>query len=220
MPIRISVVLLLSLPAVILFLPLDAQQLEQWIVDEGGPVEQLSAAAWWIAALGCLITAIRVRSVPGISSIDWLLGAAILVLFGARELDFQAWLLGWRLDKLSNYWNARIPLMERLMVLGLLIVPSLSIIIIFAYRMWDRFRKAWVNGEIWTRDVVLWSLMLVGSILLDKLSGMYRSYQTPLEALEETLELSLALFTILVLFPLWKKYWQKSRGVTGCQPGK
>lgn len=204
MPVRITLVILLLLPAGILFLPLNADQIEDWIVDEASPIQQLSAAGWWIAALGCIITAFRVRSVPGSSSIDWLLGAAILLLFGARELDVQAWLLSWNLEQLHNYWNNRIPLMERVMVLGLLVLPSLSIIIIFAYRMWGRYRQAWRNGEIWTRDFLIWFLMLGGSILLDKLSGLDPSYQASIEAVEETLELSLALFTVLILFPLWQ----------------
>jgi len=207
-PIRITGAVLVSLLAGVVFLPFDAQNLEQWVIDEDSPVQQLSAAAWWIATLGCLLTAVRVRSVSRTSSIDWLLGAAILMLFGARELDLHVWLsqqFNWNIEKLYNYWKNVIPLMERFLVLGLLIVPSLSIIAIFAYRMWGRFRQAWRDGVPWARDFLLWAIMLVGVILLDKWDPLLDlSYRDRVYAVEEILELLLALFTILVLYPLWQ----------------
>lgn len=203
MPIKTAIVILFSLLAGVFFLPIDAQQLERWVVNEGGPVQQLSVAVWWLTALVCFLTAVRVSTVSGTNSIDWLLGAAILLLFGARELDLNVWLsrqLTWNIEKLSNYWNNVIPLVERLMVLGLLIVPSLSIITIFAYRMWGRFRKAWRDGVPWAREFLLWAIMLVGAILLDKWDpSLDLSYRNRVYAVEETLELFLALFTILVV---------------------
>lgn len=203
MPIKTTLVVLFLLLAGVFFLPIDAQQLERWVVDEDGPVQRLSVAAWWLTALICLLTAVRVRTVSRSASIDWLLGAAILILFGARELDLNVWLtrqLNWNIEKLSNYWKDGIPLIERLMVLGLLIVPSLTIITSFAYRMWGRFRKAWQEGAPWARDFLLWAIVLVSAIPLDKWDPLLDlSYRDRVYAVEEALELFLALFTILVV---------------------
>lgn len=203
MPIKTTLLLLFSLLAGVFFLPIDALQLERWVENEDGPVQQLSAAAWWITALICFLTAVRVSTISRAASIDWLLGAAILMLFGARELDLNVWLsqqVNWNIEKLYNYGKDGIPLNERLNVVGLLIVPSLCIITIFAYRMWGRFRKAWQDGVSWARDFLLWAIVLVGAILLDKWDpSLDLSYRNRVYAVEETLELFLALFTILVV---------------------
>ena len=184
--------------------------LQSIMIREGGVVESLSAAFWLVAAAACLLAAIYDRG----ARIDWLLGAFILTLFGARELDVHLRLTGWNAMRFDNYWKPLRPMHERLLALGLLLLPSILMIGVFVTRQWNRFWTRWREGVGWPREVVTWLVMLAVAIGFDKFDtsesfmsaiGVSASSYYIAEVMEECLELAFAFYTLLVLWPLWRR---------------
>jgi len=182
-------------------------ELQSIMIREGGIVESLSAALWLIAAAACLLAAIYDKG----ARIDLLLGAFILTLFGARELDLQVRLFDWNLERIDNYWNPSRPMHERLLVLGFFVLPSILVIAVFITRQWNRFWTRWREGVGWPREVVTWLVMLVVAIGFDKSPIFMSAIGVPASShyiagvMEECFELAFAFYTLLVLWPLWRR---------------
>ncbi|NIR28090.1 MAG: hypothetical protein GWN84_01890 [Gammaproteobacteria bacterium] len=187
------------------------------LIREAGPIESVSAALWLAAAAVSLAAAVWGRA----HRVDWALGAVILVLCAIRELDVQKWFTQWNLNNMESYWDRGIPLRERLAALLLLILPGAAIVAAFLIRMLGRFPAAWREGAAWTRDVLAWGAMLVLAAVFDKAHhftprlGIDSSYHYLFVLLEETLELTLAVYVSLALVPAWRAAFS-GLGRRGC----
>ena len=174
------------------------------IASENGPVERMSAALWFMGFSWSLVAAYTQR----VRAVEWLSLAMFLLLFGLRELDAHIWSTGWNLDKLANYWNPRFPIGEKMLVLGLMVLPCMGVGGMVCLRLWQIVGQAWSAGESWVRHLALGLLLLVLCLTLDKvgpytlpLLGVGESGQLFVMAIEEFLELVLAVFTIVSLWP-------------------
>lgn len=128
--------------AVVIVLAKWATELSEWrdvISSENGPVERMSAAIWFMGFVWCLAAA----WVQRMRAVEWLSIAMLLLLFGLRELDAHIWSTGWNLDKLANYWNPRFPLSERLLVLGIMVLPCMVVGLMLCLRFWKTIGQAW-----------------------------------------------------------------------------
>ena len=179
-------------------------------VGEGGIVETLSAVFWGLAAATCFAISVRVRSLR----LEWALGGAVLAILCARELDIQKSLADWNAANPSNYLDPELPLSERFAIAALFVAPSLAVLLAFVWRMWRRFLDAWRAGRAWPRDFVIWGLMLAVSSRLDKLHKLKETLDlgpAVLEAglvLEECLEMTLALYVLLVVGTAGHRAWR------------
>ena len=181
--------------------------LSQWqdvIAAENGPVERMSAAIWFMGFVWCLAAAYGQR----IRRVEWLSLAMLLLLFGLRELDAHIWSTGWNLDKLANYWDPRFPLSERILILGLMVLPCAIVGSIIGPRLWQAARHAWKVGESWVGHLVLGVALLAFAVTLDKvvpyglpLVGIGEAGQIILMEIEEFFEFVLAAYTMAVLWP-------------------
>lgn len=181
--------------------------LPEWrdvIASENGPVERMSAAVWFMGFVWCLGSAYSQRAL----AIEWLGFAMFFLLFGLRELDAHVWATGWNLDKFANYWNPHYPLLERMVVLGLLIFPCLIVGGILCYRLWKMIGRAWSEGASWLSHLILGLGLLVLCVTLDKVGpyGLFfleisDSGKVLLMIIEEFLELVLAVFALVSLWP-------------------
>ncbi|MCZ6802323.1 MAG: hypothetical protein O7F12_17755 [Nitrospirae bacterium] len=181
--------------------------LPEWrdvIASENGPVERMSAAIWFMGFAWCLAAA----CVQRMRAVEWLSVAMFLLLFGLRELDAHVWATGWNLDKLANYWNPRFPLGERLLVLGLMVLPCMVVGVMLCLRFWKTMEQAWRAGESWLSHLLLGVALLVLCLTLDKvgpyllpLFGVGDRGQSLLMVIEEFFEFVLAVFSIAVLWP-------------------
>ena len=173
---------------------------------EEGLVERISAALWFMAAAWSAVVAIRATE----RRLEWFLGALLLALLGSRELDMHAWLTGWSLDDFTNYWDPRISLRQRLMVVGLFLVPAMAALVVFGLRMGKIFWPAFRSAASWTRDALLWLVAAGLTVVLDKARHAWLLLglgprPTAIKVLEESLELALGVYTILLLWPLWRQ---------------
>jgi len=172
--------------------------LPEWqdvISSENGPVERMSAALWFMGAVWCLISA----WVAKLFRVEWLVLTTLLLLFGLRELDAHRWATGWNLDKLANYWDPRFPLSERMLVLGLMVVPCIVVGGIICLRLRQTMGQAWRAGESWVSHLVLGVALLVLCLTLDKVGpyvfpvvGVGESGQIIVMEIEEFFEFVLA----------------------------
>jgi hypothetical protein len=176
----------------------------EMMVSENGPVERMSAAIWFMGFVWSLAAAYAQR----MRRVEWLSIAMFLLLFGLRELDAHIWSTEWNLDKLPNYWNPRFPLTERLLVLGLMIVPCLAVGGMLCVRLWQGMGPAWRTREPWLRHLLMGVALLVVCVTLDKvgpyalpLLGISDVGQVFIMVVEEFLEFVLAVFTMAVLWP-------------------
>ena len=174
------------------------------IISESGPVERMSAAMWFMGFAWCLAAACAQR----MRRVEWLSVAMFLLLFGLRELDAHIWATGWNLDKLANYWNPRFPLSERLLVLGLMVLPCLVVGGMLGLRFWKVMGQAWRVGESWLSHLMLGVALLVLCLTLDKVGpyllpflGVGDRGQSLLMVIEEFFEFVLAVFSMAVLWP-------------------
>lgn len=174
------------------------------IASENGPVERMSAAMWFMGFAWCLAAA----CVQRMRAVEWLSVAMFLLLFGLRELDAHIWVTGWNLDKLANYWNPRFPLGERLLVLGLMVLPCMVVGVMLCLRVWKILGQAWKAGESWLSHLALGVMLLLLCLTLDKVGpyvlpffGVGKSGQIFLMGIEEFLEFVLAVFMMVSLWP-------------------
>ncbi len=174
------------------------------IASENGPVERMSAALWFMGFSWSLVAA----SAQRVRTMEWLSVAMFLLLFGLRELDAHRWSTGWNLDKLANYWNPHFPVGEKMVVLGLMVLPCIGVGGLVCLRLWQTVRQAWRAGESWVNHLVLGMLLLVVCFSLDKIGpytlpllGVSEVGQLFAMVIEEFLELVLAVFTMISLWP-------------------
>ncbi len=188
--------------------------LEEWrdvITDENGPVERMSAAVWLMGFVWTFVAAWCDKP----CRVEWLLVSTFLLLFGLRELDAHRWATGWNLDKLANYWNPEFPFVEKLIVVGCMVLPCSMVGVILWRRLWQTIGPAWMSGESWLGHLTVVIILLVVCLTLDKIGpyflpflGMGNVGQITLMFLEEFLEMALAVFTLVSLWPyLFKAFY-------------
>ena len=177
---------------------------ESVIAAENGPVERMSAAIWFMGFVWGVAAAYLQRK----RGIEWLSIALFLLLFGLRELDAHIWSTGWNLDKLANYWNPQYPLHEKLIVLGLMVLPCLIVGFVLCVRFWQTMIHAWRTKESWLWHLLLGVIVLVFCLTIDKvgpyvlpLIGIGKPGQVVMMVIEEFLELVLGVFAIVSLWP-------------------
>ena len=184
--------------------------LPEWrdvIVSENGPVERMSAGVWFMASVWCLAAGWRHSHYR----VEWLGLTTVCFLLGLRELDAHLWATGWNLDKLANYWNPRFPLWERLLVIGLMIIPTLAVGAVLCFRMWTRLGEAWNRRAPWIGQVTVGGLLLGFCLLLDKVDAYYlplfgwEGEQLFFMGMEEFGEYVLGVYTVSVLWPYWQE---------------
>lgn len=206
---RITTVLVLffsvSIPG---FLAFQNPEVTHAYTQEWDLIERISAGIWFMASVWCAVSTVQAPN----HKREWISGSIFFFLLGFRELDGHIWLLGWNLDKLALYWNPSIPFHERLLVLCLGVTLLSWTIFVFPPRSWKTLWAAYQSGAQWTYDVFLWLLLLVTTILIDKAVylPMFRQSSNPyLDVLrgivEESLELTLGLYTLFLFFPLWSR---------------
>jgi hypothetical protein len=177
------------------------------MVSENGPVERMSAGVWFMATVWCLVAGWRYSP----HRIEWLGLTTLFLLFGLRELDAQVWATGWNLEKLANYWNPRIPLWERLLVVGLMIVPTLVVGVVLCSRIWSRLGEAWHSRAPWIGQMMVGGILLGFCLLFDKVGAYYlpllrlEGAQLLFMGLEEFGEYVLGVYTVSVLWPYWQE---------------
>ena len=204
---RIATILILfvsvSLPG---FLEFQNPAVTNAYVQEWDIIERMSAGIWFLASVWCAVSAIQAK----LYTREWISGTMFFFLLGFRELDGHIWLLGWNLDKLALYWNASIPFHERFFIVCLGCALLSWMFFVFPTRRWKALWAAYQAGAQWTRDVLLWLLVIITAMLIDKsvYLPMYRQASDPsIDVLrgivEESLELTLGLYTLFLLFPLW-----------------
>ncbi len=175
------------------------------VISEDGIIEMLSVVLWLIVFAGCLIMAISNSG----NRINWLLGGVIVLLFAMRELDAQKWLIGWNIGKPASYWDAGIPLNQRILIAMFVVLPAMIAILLFIYRMWSQYIQTWSYRVAWKHDLVYWLIMLIVSTRLDKFHhympalGLDPRYHYIFLVMEEVLEMILALYVLLMLLSLW-----------------
>ena len=174
------------------------------ICSENGPVERMSAALWFMLAAWCIVTAWR----PSFYRVEWLAFSTLFSLVGLRELDVQVWLTGWNLEKLVHYWDPTIPLEERLLVFGLILIPAMVCGAILFQRMLVRIylMKSWPAP--WMGQILVGSLLLVVSLVADKSTHILEFLEIDYKALwisgvEEFSEFVLAAYIVSVIWPYW-----------------
>ncbi len=174
------------------------------IAAENGPVERISAAVWLMGFAWALMASWCDK----VLRVDWLLVAICLLLFGLRELDAHRWATGWNLDKLANYWNPEFPLVEKQIVLGFMVLPCLIVGAILSWRLWQSIGSAWSAGAYWLSHLAVVFTLLVVCLTLDKIGayvlpfmGVGESGQITLMLIEEFLEMALAVFSLVSLWP-------------------
>ena len=174
------------------------------IAAEHGPVERMSAAIWFAGFVWTFMAAWYDRCFR----VEWLLVSIFQLLLGLRELDAHRWATGWNLDKLANYWNPEFPLTDKLIVLGCMVVPCLMVGIILCRRLWQTVGPAWRAREFWLNHLAVTVIILLVCLGLDKIVayldpvlGLSDSGQVTLMLLEEFLEMDLAVFAFVSLWP-------------------
>ncbi|MEM7226064.1 MAG: hypothetical protein AAF495_24005 [Pseudomonadota bacterium] len=196
----------LGVSALVLIQVTNFGRADLWI-GEGGIVETLSFGLWAISALVCLMAAVRAKR----ARLAWLLGGLVVAILCARELDIQKAFFDWNAGKPANYLDSEIPFGERALVFAVFVAPALCVLGGFALVMARRFLAAWRAGEIWPRDFVIWLALIVPITLLDKFHkyagglGVAESHFWIATTLEECLELSLALYVLLVILRAWRR---------------
>lgn len=178
------------------------------IVSENGPVERMSAAMWFMGFVWSFIAAWREKPLR----VEWLITTMFFLLFGLRELDAHRWATGWNLDKMANYWNPQFPLGERLLVVGFMVLPCMVVGGIFCSRLWQSIGPAWRTGKPWLSHLALAVTLLIVCVILDKtgpyilpLFGVGMSGQNSLMIIEEFLEMVLAVFALVSVWPYLQK---------------
>ena len=174
------------------------------IASENGPVERMSAAVWFMGLTWCVAAAYCQR----LKAVEWLGVSVLFLLLGLRELDAHVWATGWNLDKLANYWNPNFPLTERLLVLGLMVVPCLVVGVILSFRLWETVLLAWRTENSWFNHLLLALILFVLCLTIDKVGsyvlpvmGVDESGKIMLMEIEEFLEFALSVFTMASLWP-------------------
>lgn len=165
------------------------------LVGESGLVEQASALLWFLSAAVFLIP--RGRSLLDRFSLGYL--AAIS---GLRELDANKRIFEWNLSKLLNLVKPELPLIERFGAILLIFIPILLAISVLLIRWAPRFTEVWRSGASWPRFAAYWVALVVAATISDKLTWPMRAlgieYSSfPARAIEESLELGLAVYTVL-----------------------
>ncbi len=172
------------------------------IMSETGWVERSTAAAWFL--LAPLVWLLRRRGDPPATS------AALSVMFlafGARELDWHKAFTGTTVLRVSWYFGPA-PLQHKLAALAVLSVVSLAMLrLLLAHaRAWWRALR---GGDTVAVSIAAFVVTLVVSKLLDRSynvlnedfhMGLSMSTKVVVSALEETLELTLALIALLALW--------------------
>jgi len=188
------------------FLEFQNPEIAHAYTQEWDLIERISAGIWFMASVWCVASTVQDPN----HKREWISGSIFFFLLGFRELDGHIWLLGWNLDKLALYWNPSIPFHERLLVLCLGVTLISWTVFVFPPQSWKIFWAAYQSGAQWTHDVSLWLLLLVTTMLIDKAVylPMFRQSSDPYRdvlrgIVEESLELTLGLYTLFLLFPLW-----------------
>ncbi|MEX2493494.1 MAG: hypothetical protein WD425_17210 [Nitrospirales bacterium] len=177
------------------------------IVSEHGPVERMSAGVWFMATVWCLAAGGRYSPYR----IEWLGLTTLFLLFGLRELDAQVWATGWNLEKLANYWNPRVPLWERLLVMGFMIIPTMAVGAVLCSRIGARLSEAWHSRAPWIAQMTVGGILLGFCLLFDKVGAYYLPFlglegaQLLFMVMEEFGEYVLAVYTVSVLWPYWQE---------------
>jgi hypothetical protein len=177
------------------------------IVSENGPVERMSAGVWFMAMVWCLAAGWRYSP----HRIEWLGLTTLFLLFGLRELDAQVWATGWNLEKLANYWNPVVPLWERLLVVGFMIIPALAVGVVLCSRIWTQLGEAWNRGAPWIGQMMVGGILLGFCLLFDKVGAYYLPFlglegaQLLFMVMEEFGEYVLGVYTVSVLWPYWQE---------------
>lgn len=169
-------------------------------------IERVSAGFWFIATAWCALVSFRTRTYTK----EWITGTIFFFLLGFRELDGHNWMTGWSIDGLNRYWNPSIPFHERILLLSFFFMLLSWVLFVFPPRRWKNFLHAHRSGAKWTRDAFIWILLLGIAMIIDKALYIpmvdqisYPYLNVVRLILEESFELALAFYTLLLFFPLW-----------------
>jgi hypothetical protein len=161
------------------------------LLAEDGPVESLSAAAWFLGAAGLVLALVKTRWRDAASA------AFILVLAGLRELDMQKRFTTMSITKTKFYLSPAVPLGEKVVVV-LVLAAIAAVVIRFGWRNFPAWWRGIRAGHAPSLAVLAALATLAVSKVLDRLPQVSREFGAPLpedwsascHAAEEILELA------------------------------
>lgn len=176
------------------------------LVAENGPVERMSAGAWFMTTVWCLTAGWK----NSFYRIEWFGLTIFSLLFGLRELDAHLWATGWNLDKLSNYWSPRFPQWEQLFIAGFFLL-MVAIGVSLGFRLWIRLKKDKNYQTPWFGQLMAGILLLMFCLLVDKVDAYYLPLlgldgtQVIFMGIEEFGEFVLSVYAVSALWPYWQE---------------
>ena len=173
------------------------------LIGEIGIIEQSSVLFWFVSSI--ILIASRSRPI-----LDRLPMAYLAAMMGFRELDAHKRIFDWNISKLLNLVKPDFPLVERLGALFLIIVPLTLAALTLISRWAPAARVAYGSDKRWIRYVIFWLVLLVLAIAADKFTWPLGVLgieidRFPIHALEESVEMGLALFTVMASIAFFKK---------------
>lgn len=156
---------LLGLIVLLVFVESADVDLKNALINEGGPIESVSAAGYFI----CLIMMVLFKGEEGKSA--WHV-RYVLLIFGLRELDFDKRFTTWNISRIELYLyphlSANIPIVEKVIGAAVILLLLYSVCMLAARHFWGivsaiRQREAYAIG------VVIGILLLGGAQVLDGL---------------------------------------------------
>ncbi len=172
------------------------------IVRESGPIETASWLGYLVAAaLAILVGASSARRRDGV------IGALILLVLAARELDFHARFTTGGVLRL-RFWTGSEPAISEKFIAGLILTAIALATIWFVSRNFHRFKNAIAAREAWALSLAAAIVMLPGVKVIDRAVSLVKAWITEdvsdnlvvmSRTLEETLELAIPALLIAAL---------------------
>lgn len=139
--------------------------LKNALIKEGGPIESVSAAGYFV----CLIMTFLFKGSRRNSSWHVMF---VLLICGVRELDFDQRFTTWNISRIELYLNPRlspnIPIVEKMIGAAVILLLLYSVCVLVARHLRDVI-SATRQKEPYAIGVVLGILLLGGSQILDGL---------------------------------------------------
>ena len=180
---------------------------KRFLIREGGLVEQLSAAGYFI----CIIFLLY-QGKKRLENVSFWLMNLFLLFLGLRELDFHSRFTTMGITKTKFYVSPEVPFGEKL--IG--VVVSLLFLFTVLYLVKRHFRDfitGLVNKESWSIGIFLGTaLMVVSKIadsqadLIELVCGLMGIDWNPMSVtVEEMLELNIPIMFLLAIFSRFQK---------------
>lgn len=177
----------------------ETEEMREFYVSEGGPVQILSAAGYLIV----MVTLVREMSWRALSE-RWYL-VAIPLAMCLREMDFHAHLTTYSITKTSLYTSAEVPLAEKLFGVSIFAVLGAAFFLLAKNHL-RAFREGLRSGDPTALGIAAAIACMVVSKALDGAASNLDFLGLDIEltylsvAVEEVLELGVPMFLAIAAF--------------------